>query len=152
MADLDFNQLINTKASDVKAPTLLPTGHYEAMIAGPMSPHKARSGNVAMRFPIQITAPGDDVDAEVLNDAGGIPDKKYNLDYWMSPDAQFRFKDFCASCGMDVDNLTLSELAEQLVENSQTFTVEVKHEADSNDASKVYMRIDNAVGPEGAAA
>lgn len=143
---LDFNSLISTSAEAVKPPVLVPTGHYGAMISGPMTPHSARSGNVAMRFPIKLTEARDDVDAEMLADAGGIPDKTYNLDFWMSPDAQYRFTDFCKSCGVDISNMTLSQLAEVLVENAQDFTVEVKHEADSENPEKVYMRIDNPVG------
>lgn len=146
MADLDFNSLINNRAGDVKPPATLPTGHYEATIVGAMTPHKARSGNVAMRFPMRLLAPTDDVDAEQLQEAGGIPDKTYNLDYWMSADAQFRFTDFAKSVGVFDENLTLAELAEKLVEESPTFTVEIKHETDQNDPEKVYMRIDNAVG------
>jgi hypothetical protein len=63
-----FDDLANVRGGDVKPPVTLPTGHYEAILEGPMTPHKAaKSGNVAMRFPCRITSATDDVDQESLN-------------------------------------------------------------------------------------
>lgn len=146
---LDFNSLANTKAGDVKAPTLLPIGHYLAMIAGAMTPHPAKSGNVAMRFPISILSAEDDVDQEQLEAAGGIPDKKYNMDFWMSQDAQYRFTDFVKSCGLFDENLTLVQLAERLVEEQTQFLIEVKHEPNEDPDKPPFMRLDNPVGNAG---
>lgn len=148
-----FDELANVKAGDVKPPVMLPTGHYEAMIDGPMTPHKAaKSGNVAMRFACRVTSPGDDIDQESLETAlAQNPEalsKKFNLDFWMSPDARFRFTDFAKTCGIDDPNLTLTEIAERLVEDKVQFTIVHSHRTDDNDPEKVYPQWDNAVGNE----
>jgi hypothetical protein len=150
-----FDDLANVRGGDVKPPVTLPTGHYEAILEGPMTPHKAaKSGNVAMRFPCRITSATDDVDQESLNTVlEQNPDalsKKFNLDFWMSPDARYRFTDFATSCGIDVSNLTLPEIAERLVEDKVQFTVLAKHEPNTEDPEKPpFVRWDNPVGHEG---
>lgn len=146
-----FEELAGAKLSDAKPPVNLPAGHYECMVAGPMTPHKAKSGNIAMRFPVQIIQPGEDVDQEELANAleTGKPlgERKFNMDFWMSPDAQYRFADFLRSCDLYDENLTLVQGAERLVEEKPRFTAELKYEQDQNDPSKSYPRWDRFVGP-----
>jgi hypothetical protein len=141
---VDFSELANVKVGDVQAPKLIPVGHYQAVITGLMKPHAAKSGNTAMRFPFKLIAAGDDVDAEELQAAGGLPDRDFSIDFWMSPDARFRFTDFGKAMGHS-DQLNLIELAEALATSNDLFMIEVKHEPDSRDASKIYMRFDNPV-------
>lgn len=146
MADqaVNFADLAQIRAGDVKPPVLVPEGHYTAQFTGPMKQHKAQSGNVAMRFPFRLIAAGEDVDQEALETAGGLPDKEYALDFWMSPDARYRFTDFaCKSQGLS-DDLNLIELAEGLIAENRPFTIEAKHEANSKDPEKPpFLRFDN---------
>jgi hypothetical protein len=137
-----FQDLANTKVGDVEPPKLIPIGHYTAQITGQFAEHKAKSGNVAARFPFKVLAAGDTVDAEALAAAGGIPDKQYNMDFWMSPDALFRFTDFAKVQGVS-ESANLMEALEEVGTNGQPFTIEVKHQQDQNDPNKVYLRFDN---------
>lgn len=145
----NFSDLANVKTSEVKPPAVLPTGHYQAIITGLFKPHKAKSGNQAMRFPFKLIAPGGDVDAEALEEAGGIPDKEYTIDFWMSPDARFRFTDFGKAMGLDDGDPNLLELAERLGTCNTPFLIEVRHEpakdtAGNDDLTKPpFMRFDN---------
>lgn len=148
MAELgSFAELANVRVGDVEPPKALPEGHYTAQFTGPMKEHKAKSGNLAMRFPIKLIAAGDDVDAEELEIAGGLPDKEYAIDFWMSPDARFRFTDFGKAMGAS-DDLNLIELAGWLIEEGQPFTVEVKREQNKDDPEKFFTRIDNPTAAE----
>lgn len=133
MSEVNWADLANTKAKDVTPPPLLPAGHYICQHAGPMGQKKAQSGNMAMSFPFKIVAPGDDIDQAALADAGGIPDKAYALDFWMSVDARWRFTNFTAAQGID-DELNLIQQAEALISENKPFLIEVKHEPvrDSN--------------------
>jgi len=60
----------------------------------------------------------------------------------MSPEARYRFTDFSKAMGIS-DDLNLLQIAEQLGTSGEPFLIEVKHEPDSRDASKVYLRFDN---------
>lgn len=141
-ASVNFADLAQVKVGEVERPKPVPAGHYQAVITGPMTQHKAKSGNVAMRFPCKLVAPGDDVDAEALDAAGGLPDKGFNLDFWMSPDARYRFTDFTKALGIS-DDLNLLEAAEALVDLNEPFLIEAKQEPSERDPEAVYMRYDN---------
>lgn len=149
MSDFNFADLANVKASDVKPPVLVPEGRYIAQWSGPMKQHKAKSGNVAMRFPFKVQGiDGDSVDPSELEAAGGIPDKEYAFDFWMSPDARYRFTDFaCKSQGLS-DDLTLVDLAEQLIADNKPFSIQAKHEPNEDPDKPPYLRWDNPIAAE----
>lgn len=147
-----FEELANIKAGDVKPPVNLPAGHYEVMVAGPATAHKAKSGNVALRFPVQILEAGDDVDQDGLQAAienRPLGERKFNMDFWMSPDARYRWTDFCRSVGVYDDELTITQLAERFVEEKPRFTAELRYEDNTEDPTKPpFPRWDNFVGHE----
>ena len=140
---MNFSDLAQVKAADVKPPVCLPEGHYIAQFSGPMKEHKAKSGNLAMRFPFKLLGPGEDVDAAALEQAGGIPDKEFSLDFWMSPDARFRFTDFaCKAQGLS-DDLNLVELAEQLITENKPFLIQNKPRQSEDNPEVFYNNFDN---------
>jgi len=139
-----FSELANVKVGEVERPKPIPTGHYQALITGPAKEHKAKSGNIALRFPFKLVAAGDDVDADELEAAGGLPDKEYAIDFWMSPDARFRFTEFCKS--MDIsEELNLIEAAEALAGSGRPFLIEAKQEASKDNPEQIFTRFDNPV-------
>jgi len=151
MSDLgNFAELANVKASDVKRPVPVPEGHYTCLITGLMKPHKARSGNQAMRFPFKVVEPGTDVDPQKLADyqaAGGtFGDKEYTYDFWMSPDARFRFTEFTAAMGLGKGDPNLLELAERLATSNKPFTLQAKHEWPKDEAGNDKL-VDEAGNP-----
>lgn len=145
---MSFADLAQVKASTVERPKPVPEGHYVAQFTGPMKEHVAKSKNTAMRFPFRPVAPGDDVDAEQLEAAGGLPDKDFNLDFWMSPDARYRFTEFCQALGANMD-LNLLELAEWLAQERPQFLIQCKHEPNNEKPEDPpFMRWDNPTAVE----
>lgn len=157
MADAmgNFAELANVRVADVEPPKVIPTGHYKCVFTGLMKPHKAKSGNQAMRFPFKPIEAGDDVNADELEAAGGLPvktsdgkDRDFTLDFWMSPDARYRFTDFGKAMGHS-DQLNLLELAEALGTGGEPFMLECRHEypkdaAGNDDLTKPpFLRWDN---------
>jgi hypothetical protein len=145
---MNFSDLAQVKAADVKPPVSLPKGHYLAQFSGPMKEHKAKSGNLAMRFPFKLLGPGDDVDTAELENAGGIPDKEFTIDFWMSPDARFRFTDFaCKAQGLS-DDLSLIELAEALIADNKPFLIQNNPQQSEDNPEIWYNRFDNPTAAE----
>ena len=136
-----FAELANVKVGEVERPKPTAVGHYSAQFTGPAKEHKARSGNVALRFPFKVTGALDDVDADDLEACGGLPDKEFALDFWMSPDARYRFTEFAKAMGVS-EELNIIEAAEALI-GAGPFQIEAKQETDSEDPNKVYTRWDN---------
>lgn len=140
---MNFSELGQIKANTVERPKPLPEGRYNAKFSGPMKEHKAQSGNLAMRFPFKIVSAGEDVDQDKLAEGGGIPDKEFTLDFWMSPDARFRFTDFaCKAQGLS-DDLSLTELAEQLIAEGKLFSIQNKPRQSQDDPDLWYNNFDN---------
>jgi hypothetical protein len=142
-----FSDLAQTRIEDVERPKPIPAGHYQALVTGPAKEHKAKTGNTALRFPFKLVAPGDDVDAEELDAAGGLPDKEYTMDFWMSPDARWRFTEFVKAIGGPAEG-TLMEAAEWLAGSQQPFLIQAKQEqgGDDNtpdDQRPIFTRFDN---------
>lgn len=121
-----FSDLANVKGTDVKPPVTLPEGHYTAQHTGLAREHKAKSGNTAARFPFKVVAPGEDVDAEELEAAGGLPDKENYIDFYMSENARFMFVEYACSQGLPRD-MDLLSMIEEIGQSGKTFTVQVKH-------------------------
>jgi len=148
---VNFSDLAQVRVGDVERPKPYPEGMYLAKISGPMTQHKARSGNVAMRFPCSIIGPdpNDDELAQTLAEQGGLKEKAgFNLDFWMSPDARFRFTDFGKAQGAS-DDLNLMELAEWLVgEGNKPFLIRNKHRPDEDNPEVVYNNFDSPVAVE----
>ena len=144
----NFADLAQTKVGQVERPKPLPEGHYLAQISGPMTQHKAKSGNIAMRFPCKILGPGEDVDAGEYEAAKGDKDRTFNLDFWCSPDALFRFTDFVGAQGGS-DDLNLIEAAEWLVgDGKKPFLIQNKHQVSEDNPENVYNRFDNPTAAE----
>jgi hypothetical protein len=144
----NFAELAQVRVGEVERPKPVPEGHYSAVITGPMKEHKAKSGNLAMRFPFKLLGPGDDVDAGELENAGGIPDKEFTLDFWMSPDARFRFTDFaCKAQGLS-DDLSLIELAEALISDNKPFLIQNNPQQSEDNPEIWYNRFDNPTAAE----
>lgn len=139
-----FAELANVKVAEVERPKPIPEGHYQAQITGPAKEHKARSGNIALRFPFKLVAPGDDVDADALDAAGGLPDKEFAIDFWMSPDARWRFTEFAKSMGVS-EELNIIEAAEELAGSGKPFLIQAKQEAGTDNPEAIYTRFDNPV-------
>jgi hypothetical protein len=136
-----FDDLANTKLNDVERPKNIPEGHYLAMFGGMWAENKAKTGNVSARFPLRLVAPQDDVDAEELAQAGGLPaqDKqKYTFDFWLSPESLYRFTEFAKAMGVP-DSMNLVEALEHVGTSGDTFVITVKHRPDPRNPENVYL-------------
>lgn len=138
-----FAELAQTKVGSVEAPKPIPTGFYQAIITGPFVEHRTKSQKLAARFPLQLVAPHEGVDAEELEARGGLPEKPLNYDFYMTPEAMYRFTDFAKAVFGVGEEANLIEALETVGTAGTPFMVEVKHEQDQRDPSKFYTRIDN---------
>lgn len=140
---MSFSELAQVQVGTVERPKPIPVGHYTAVITGPAKEHKAKSGNLALRFPFKLTEAGDDVDAEQLEASGGLPEKEFYIDFWMSPDARWRFTEFGKAIGAVNDEMNLIEAAEAVAGSVTPFSIEAKQETAQDDPEKVFTRFDN---------
>jgi hypothetical protein len=141
-----FSDLASVKGNTVEKPKNLPDGFYICMITGPFKEHKAKSGNFAMRFPIKTVEAHEPDETMQSALAGPGMDKALErdktIDFWMSPDARWRFTSFCDSMGIDQEQDLIS-MAEELVASGKPFLLQGKNETDERDPTRVFFRLDN---------
>lgn len=147
MADFgSFSDLASVKGNEVTKPKQLPTAKYSAMITGPFKENKAKSGNFSMRYPIKLVECLDpEVAATIAEDEllQKAMDKDYHIDFWMSPDARWRFTEFATAMGVDA-NLDLLSMGEQLVALGEPFMVQGTNSPNQNDPESTFTNFDGA--------
>lgn len=143
---VSFADLAQTKVGQVERPKLYPIGKYRGVITGPAKEHKARSGNFALRFPWRVVEMVEG-DEEALAEMGGVKaDREEKLDFWMSPDARYRFTEFASSLGVGNDDMNLIELAEAVSGSGNTFLIDLTHRQDEEKPDVFYPQWGDPAG------
>lgn len=141
---LNWEDLAQTRVGEVEPPKQLPVGHYGCVIRGAGEiDNKGKKKTLVITFPIRLTEALSDVDENDLADAGGLPDKDYELPFWLTPNSLYRFTEFGKSLGAS-DDMSVPEMAEHLATCGEAFCVEVTHDTDDTKTPpRTYMRIEN---------
>jgi hypothetical protein len=127
---MDFNSALDTKASDVEKPPVMPQGTYIWKVSKVPSLSTSKSGEWSIvEFPIRGVQAEDDVDPDELEEFGGVGSAINRISF-MAPTADtpegeadrkkamYRIKKFCQeTLRVDADdNATLRELLDASVE------------------------------------
>jgi len=138
--------LNNTKVGEVKAPSLLPVGHYMGLITGqPETGNSAKKQTPFVTFQVKLTEALGDVDQDELNALEGNPlDKTRDLTYYLSPNALFMLTDLVKSLGGS-DQMTIMESIEWLAGVGEPIVVQITHEPNERNPERPFVRINNAV-------
>lgn len=108
---VNFKELLNQKTGDVKPPTPLPTGTYEAVVLGHETGTSSVKGTPFVSFNVKLTAPCEDVDAADFEEFGGmeqISDKVFPVPFYLTERSKFRLAAFFTDIGLP-DGKTLEQ-------------------------------------------
>ena len=98
MPDVNFAELLGVQVESAERPRLFPAGHYDSVITGHEMGTSAQKGTPFVRFNIKLLSPGEDVDADLFEQAGGIAAlnerKTIPLDFYLTKDALYRLREF----------------------------------------------------------
>lgn len=142
----NFASVLNKRADDIEAPVPIPVGRYIGVVAGPAEFKEiGKNQTPGAVLKIRLLQPMEDVDAEALAAAGGIPERTLNHTVWLSEDAEYRTKTFLTEdLGLEAGNKTLGELFSEV--HGATVGVLIKHEP-SQDQRQIFARIDRTFNP-----
>ena len=113
----DFNKLLDTKASDFKAPTAYPQGHYLTLVVSREYIQSSEKKTPGVRFMHQLLRAEKDVDQEALKKAlegKSLSDRKIRNDLWITANATYRITELGVTVGLPTDQLTIKEIIEQI--------------------------------------
>ena len=140
---LSWSALANTRVGDVVPPKNIPDGHYMAVITGaPKVENKGQKKTLNASFPLRLTEPMDDVDADAFTASDGFKAGGYNLDFWLTPNSLFMYTGFAESMGAPAE-ASIPESAEYLASCGEPLVVKVRNDPNPNNPQQTFLRIEN---------
>ena len=110
----NFKELLSVKVDDVKAPAPLPEGTFHGTIGGYEYGDNNAKRTPYVRFALKFHSAGEDIDQADMADID-LSKRKMYTDFYLTPDSQYRLKDFLVSLGMDVAGRSFDELIPEAV-------------------------------------
>ena len=114
---VNFKDLLSTKLDDVKAPSALPEGTYHGTISSFEYGDNNKNKTPYVRFALKFHSTSDDVDPKDLADID-LASRKLSTDFYLTPDARWRLKEFLVSLGLKTDGGSFDELIPEAVGQS----------------------------------
>lgn len=107
---VDFTNLLSKSADTVERPEPLPAGSYLTTITGYRTVESGQKKTPGVEFDLQITAPGDDVDAEAYAKVKNPQERVLKTQFWLTEDSLFRLKDFLEKAGFETAGRTFVDM------------------------------------------
>lgn len=101
----DFSQLLSKPLDDVKRPKVLPPGTYFGMVKSYELGESSEKKTPYVRINFALSHAGDDVDQAELTDIE-LGKRTPRTDFYLTPDADWRLKEFLESCHIDTKGRT----------------------------------------------
>lgn len=109
---VDFSALLKRPAGQAKKPPVLPIGDYPGKITGWEPGESARKKTPFVRYHCKATGWPDSVD-ESEREFDGKPidlsKKSLHIDYYITPDAEYRHDEFLRSIGVELEGRSYEE-------------------------------------------
>jgi hypothetical protein len=140
MATPNFGALLDKPSQEVERPKPLPVGTYTCIVQGlPRMDKSSKKQTEFVEFTLKPLAAGDDVDAEALEEIGGIGERTIRATYYVTEDALWRLKKFLVEdLGIEEEEKTLRQMIDE-APGQQVFA-HIKHQA-SQDGTSVFAQL-----------
>lgn len=135
----EFSSILDTPSDQIEKPKPLPVGTYTAIVKGlPRFDKSSKKQTEFVEFTLQLTSAAEDVDADALDEAGGLQDRTIRTTYYLTENALWRLKEFIEHCGAGNASDTLRERIEE-TPNCEVGVV-IKHQP-SEDGTQVFANV-----------
>ena len=129
MSSVDFNSILDTPVEEIKAKPPVPVGTYGFVIKGMMNIESSQKKTPGIEFECETFSAKDDVDPELLAEAGLNRTLKHTL--YVTGDSANMLKEFLIDhCKIDGAGKTLRQLLAEAT--NATFAGVVGHEISKN--------------------
>jgi hypothetical protein len=115
-APATFKTMLRKSMDDIKKPEPIPEGTYLGRIKGHSFEESSQKKTPFVRFnviPHEPQAGVDTDDLAVALQGQPLSTKKLRMDYYMTEEALFRFKDLCTSLGIDTSGRSIEECVQE---------------------------------------
>ncbi len=145
--DVNFNELLSVQVESVERPKSFPIGHYEAVVASHEMGTSSKKGTPYVCFPTKLLGPGEDVDEELFEQAGGMAAlterKPIPMTFYLTKDAMYRLREFLEEgLGLNCQGRNFDEVIPETT--NAPLTVHVSHRAGQKEG-EFYMELDDYI-------
>lgn len=142
---VDFAHLLSKRLDDVEKPKPWPAGTYFGRVNAYKVDESREKKTPFIRMEVGIEGPSDDIPAE---DVAGIDfgKRKFNKDFFLTPDADWRLKEFITSCGIPTQGRNFNETLPETI--GQPVIVQMV-QTPSRDGTDIYNNIGDMKGNPG---
>ena len=128
----DFRSLLDTPMDEIERPKPLPAGTYFGVVKTNKFDESSNKKTPYVRFSIQATAAGEDIDQ---NDLEGVElgKKTFNKDFYLTPEARYRLKDFLESLGISTQGRSLGECIPEALQAQVMFKLGLRPSEDGKE-------------------
>ena len=148
MSNPNFASILDESPTEAHDIPLIPQGTYTAVVQGaPRYDKSTKKGTEFIEFTLKLIAAEDDVDADELDNIGGIEDKSIKATFYYENDYGLRGLDlFHQHCGIDLgDGQTRRQRSDDCM-NAEV-RIFVKHEP-SQDGTRMFARFNRSLPME----
>lgn len=135
---VDFKSLLQKPADTVKKPMPLPAGTYRGIVLSREFGTSRNKGTPYVRFTVQPQFAENDVSQEDLEGVE-IAKRQLRVDFYLTPDAEFRIVELASALGYPPAGRSLGELIEDIASNTPVL-IDVTQRS-SEDGSQIYNDI-----------
>jgi hypothetical protein len=149
MAKPNLSSILDRPSEDAERPKPLPQGSYTCVVQSWEDGTSTKKQTPFIRFILKPIDAGEDVNAEELEQAGGLGERTISTTYYLTNNSEYRLREFLDHCGIDSKNgktkLTHRERIPQ-AENCQVGAF-IKHRA-SEDGEAVFAEVSRTYSVE----
>lgn len=146
MNDTTFQSILDKPSNEIERPKPLPAGSYVCVIQGmPKFDKSSKKGTPYVEFTLKPIQAGDDVDAEALQEMGGLGEKTLRGTFYITEDAAWRLTDFLDHAGAGDESMTPRQRIDETP--GKQVIANIRHKA-SADGSSVYAELGNTAPVE----
>lgn len=139
----DFSKLLSKNMDGVERPKPLPPGTYYGRIEKFSVDESKEKKTPFVRFNLKVTSADESIDADAVNGID-LSKKQLRKDFYLTPDADYRLKEFLKSCGIKVQGRTFGEVLPETV-NSPVI-MEVTQRAAQDGSGELYNDVNSLKG------
>lgn len=130
-----IDSILSGRLGEFKPVPPLPVGTYLATITGiPKIDKMGQKQNMGVEFSFKLTQPMDDVDPDLLAQAGGVPEEPLNYTFWLTHKAAHMIQAFLLDVVGVPAGISIPDACQQVTGSQVLVTIEHKPGRKNKDA------------------
>lgn len=141
---VNFKDLLQKPMDEIERPKPIPAGNYALRTGNYEFGESAQKKTPYVRYALNIVGPGPDIDPSDLEGVD-LRKKKLRFDFYITPDSEYRIKNFAKTCGINTSGRSLGDILPEL--RNQDVTGRVSMEPSEKEQGVFFNNVLDIWGP-----